>query len=150
MGTRKKNQPAGASFIDNGRLLTFRVKGSHNSSNNLSSENALYEEMVRGTSSPSCGIENQSEATSVSRCIDERQILLFARESTRTKFMYLGSCTCTGAVIDRSNHLSATLTLKLDDYDELMRHYERNDNDTCDMLDSTVINRSSSSSNSFT
>jgi integrase len=92
-------------FSDNGRRLLFRV----NSTSELgrSSEASMYRQMV-SSSSPLSAKENQ----------ETKQILLFARESTRTKYLYCGFCTCAD-VITLDDH-TAGLVLHLEDYEELM------------------------------
>ena len=97
-------------FSDNGRKLSFRVNST--SQSGRSSEASLYRQMV-SSSLPSALQESD----------EKKQILLFARESTRTKYLYCGLCMCTD-VITLDEH-KAGLVLQLEDYEELMDEKSR-------------------------
>jgi ankyrin repeat protein len=106
-------------FSDNGRKLSFRVNST--SQSGRSSEASLYRQMV--SSSLPLALQESDEKT---------QILLFARESTRTKYLYCGLCTCTD-VITLDEH-TAGLVLKLEDYEELMDEKSRTSSDFEDLV----------------
>jgi len=92
-------------FLDNGRKLLFRVNST--SQAGRSSEAALYKELV--PSYQTLSIEGNDET---------KEILLFARESTRTKYLYCGFCKCTDvSLLDES---TAGIFLQLENYEELM------------------------------
>jgi len=103
-------EKAFSEFSDNGRQLSFRVSSTAQSGR--SSESCLYREMVSYSQLKSTTTIHQQDTT------NEKKILLFARESTRTKYMYCGFCSCTDVIPLDSD--KATLVLTLEDYDELM------------------------------
>ncbi len=86
-------------FSDKGRKLSFRVNST--SQMGRSSEACLYREMVS---------KQQSG--------EEKPILLFARSSTRTKYLFCGACTCSDVTTLDGD--TACLSLELNDYEELM------------------------------
>lgn len=88
-------------FSNKGRLLSFRVK--QGTESGRSSETSLYNDERDGKM--------------------KKDILLFARESTRTKYTYCGSCNCTDAIALDS--ASKSLVLELNNYDELIDHKSR-------------------------
>ena len=106
-------------FSDNGRKLSFRVNST--SQSGRSSEASLYRQMV--SSSLPLALQESDE---------KKQILLFARESTRTKYLYCGLCTCTD-VITLDEH-RAGLVLQLEDYEELMDEKSRISSDFEDLV----------------
>jgi len=91
-------EKAFSEFSDNGRKLSFRVSSTAQSGR--SSESSLYRKMTR------------------KRAEEGKKIILFARESTRTKYMYCGLCSC--AEVIPLDSQTASLVLKLEDYEELM------------------------------
>ena len=86
-------------FSDNGRKLSFRVNST--SQMGRSSEASLYREMI-----------------SAQKSGEKKQILLFARASTRMKYLFCGSCACSDVTILDED--TACLLLQLQDYEELM------------------------------
>eukprot|EP00536_Pseudo-nitzschia_multiseries_P015314 jgi/Psemu1/41967/gm1.41967_g len=105
-------EKAFSEFSDNGRQLSFRVSSAAQSGR--SSESSLYRKVVKNS---------QSLTTQRHRDEKEKQILLFARESTRTKYMYCGFCSCAEVIpLDTE---TASLVLKLEEYEELMNPDKR-------------------------
>jgi hypothetical protein len=97
-------------FSNNGQLLSFRVKKGTESGRGRSSEASLYNDVM-------------SSSTSTKRDGKiPKDILLFARESTRTKYTYCGSCNCTDVIVLDSASASISLVLELSNYDELIDH----------------------------
>eukprot|EP00535_Pseudo-nitzschia_heimii_P007369 CAMPEP_0197180700 /NCGR_PEP_ID=MMETSP1423-20130617/5219_1 /TAXON_ID=476441 /ORGANISM="Pseudo-nitzschia heimii, Strain UNC1101" /LENGTH=1221 /DNA_ID=CAMNT_0042630813 /DNA_START=314 /DNA_END=3979 /DNA_ORIENTATION=+ len=109
-------------FSDNGRKLLFRVNST--SQSGRSSEASLFRQLVT-SSLPQTGKESQESKT----------ILLFARESTRTKYLYCGFCTCTD-VTTLDEH-TAGLVLQLEDYERLMDETLRTSSDFEDLVRSS-------------
>ena len=107
-------------FSDNGRKLSFRVNST--SQRGRSSEARLYREMVSSTSFP----------LSTQKSDETKPIFLFARESTRTKYLYCGFCTCSDAIsLDED---TSALALKLEDYEELVDEKLRISSDFQDLV----------------
>lgn len=96
-------------FSNNGRLLSFRVK--QGTESGRSSETSLYNNVMSSSS-----ITNRDGKM-------KKNILLFARESTRTKYTYCGSCNCTDVIVLDSD--SKSLVLELNNYDELIDQKSR-------------------------
>merc|ERR1711865_528592 len=96
-------------FSNDGKYFSFRVKATKS---DRSSEASLYNSITVTSSSA-------EQSSSEEECRDDKmkKILLFARESTKTKYIYCGFCKCKD-VIDLDVDTKC-LVLELTDFDEL-------------------------------
>ena len=100
-------------FSDSGRKLCFRVNSS--SQMGRSSEACLYREMVSSSLNE-----------------EKKPIFLFARESTRSKYLYCGQCSCSD--VSNLDEDTAALELQLKDYDELTNEKLRISSDFAELV----------------
>lgn len=134
------NSTETATFTENGRLLSFRVKANTNSSKskkkkNLSSENCLYEHVAKLFTSTNTSLKINDIHDKIE---DTKKVLLFARESKRTKYMYLGVCTCSDLTTVAFN--SATIILNLLNYDDLLANHASSTDNTFTFQDLVSCN----------